>query len=159
MKYLPILFFLLSCYGPKKAERQANKVQVHYPEIMAKKASLWYPCIPVRVSSDSAAYLEYVAKLDSILHLETAPDTIIDTILLNRVCPERKVLVKYREVLKAVPAIHDTIRVEDMACKVITADLEAENKKLIGRYAGSLKFAISLLIALIVSIIVNFIKK
>lgn len=159
MKYLPILFLLFSCYGPKKAERQANKIQVHYPEIMAKKASLWYPCVPIKISTDSTAYNKWVAELDSINHLEPIIDTIIDTITLDKVCPERKILVKYKEVIKRFPIIHDTIRVEDMACKVITDDLRAENKKLEGRYAGSLKFAISLLIALIVSIIVNFIKK
>jgi len=157
MKYLPILFLLFSCYTPKIAERRINKVQVNYPSIVAEKVSLWYPCVPISTKTDSTAYKEWLNKFDSIKVPIT--DTIIDTILLNRVCPERKILIRYKELIRVMPTLHDTIRVENTSYKTIIADLTKDNKELNNKFNGALKFCISLLIALIVSILVNFLKR
>ena len=155
MKYLPILFLLFSCYTPKVAERRINKVQVNYPSIVAEKVSLWYPCVPISTKTDSTAYKEWLTKFDTTV----VRDTIIDTFRLDKICPERKILIRYKELIRVMPTLHDTIRVENTAYKTIVADLTKDNKELNNKFNGSLKFCISLLIALIVSILINFIKK
>lgn len=155
MKYLPILFLLFSCYTPKIAERRINKVQVNYPSIVAEKVSLWYPCIPISTKTDSTAYKEWLTKFDTTV----VRDTIIDTFRLDKICPERKILTRYKELIRVMPTLHDTIKVENTAYKTIVADLQKDNKELNNKFNGSLKFCISLLIALIVSILINFIKK
>ena len=159
MKYLIISILLVSCYTAKKAERQINKAQIYHPEVVAAKSALWYPCVPLSITTDSTAYKEWLKKIDSLNGIIPIRDTIIDTLWLDKVCPERKVLIKYKELIRVMPTLHDTIMVENTAYKVIADDLKAENKKVMGRYAGALKFAISLLIALIVSIILNFRKR
>lgn len=159
MKYIILLLLLCSCYTAKKAERQVNKAQIYHPEVMAEKSALWYPCVPLSITTDSSSYKKWLSKIDSINGIIPIRDTITDTLWLDKVCPERKVLIKYKELIRTIPTLHDTIRVENIAYKVIAADLKAENEKLMGKYSGALKFVISLLIALIVSIIINFLKR
>lgn len=71
---------------------------------MAKKASQLYPCKPIIKKSDSVVYKTWIRTVNNI-------DTLFDTIVkLDTNC--KKVMIIYRdkvkEVIKQLPAIHDT---------------------------------------------------
>lgn len=150
MRILFILpFFLISCYTSEKAERQVNRAYIEHQEMLRAKTRWWWPCVPVEVKRDSVKYIAFLQQLDTILKVDT----------ISEKCPERQVLIKYRDILKNPPPIHDTIKIKDMSCEAILGDLRAENKKLTDSTAKGQKWIISLLIALCVSIIAHFIRK
>ena len=157
MKYLILIIFFVGCYTPKKADRQLNRAYVNYPAIVAEKTGNWFPCIPVEIKRDSVRYVAFLHQIDTLLEIKR--DTIIDTIILDKICPERKVLIRYKELLKSVPPIHDTIKIKDMSCEAILSDLRAKNENLRDKSEGKNKWIISLLIALCVSIIFHLIRK
>ena len=157
MKYLLPIFFLMSCYTAKKAEQQINRAYIEHQDVLRSKLQLWWPCVPYERKSDSVKYVAFLRQIDTLL--EVKRDTITDTIFLDKICPERKILIKYKDLLKYVPPIHDTIKIKDMSCESIKADLSAQNLKLTDSIAKCQKWIISLLIALCVSIILHFIRK
>lgn len=150
MRILLILpFFLFSCYTPKKAERQINKAYIKHNDMLLAKTRWWWPCVPMEVKRDSVKYIAFLQQLDTILKVDT----------INEKCPERQVLIKYREILKHPPAIHDTIKIKDMSCEAIRGDLTAQNSKLKDSIIKSQKWNLWLLIALCVSILLHFIRR
>lgn len=104
--YIVCIFILSGCYTAKKAEKAINKAKLNYPELIAEKCSEWYECDTVTIIRDSVQFKEWVNEIHSF-------DTITDTIRLKDKCPE--VLVKYREIIKRVPPVHDTIKIKDRA--------------------------------------------
>ena len=73
MKYLLLIFICYGCYLPKKAERQLNKVEKYYPELVAKKSKELYP-VTERIDS-----VEFVKWKDSISYVITSTsDTFIN---------------------------------------------------------------------------------
>lgn len=150
MRILLILpFFLFSCYTQKKAEKQINRAYIEHQDMLRSKLQWWWPCVPVEIKRDSVKYVAFLRQIDTLLQVDT----------ISEKCPERKVLIKYRDILKSPPPIHDTIKIKDMSCEAILGDLRAENKKLTDSTAKGQKWIISLLIALCVSIILHFIRK
>jgi len=158
------LFFLASCYNAKKAEKEINKAQLNFPEVMAKKSAQLYPCKPIKVKSDSSRYRTIIKKIKQIdTAYFYAIDTIskLDTILIEKNCT--KVLYKYREILKELPAVHDTVTVIDDAgitslqyqLKQSTINTDDYKKK----YFHSLWFNIWLLIAIVALILIIKFKK
>ena len=105
---LSVLLVLSSCYTQQKATNQITKAKEKFPSVVSKKAAEWFPCKTIKVKSDSVKYKTVVRTLKSI-DTTYLMDTLfrLDTILIEKNCT--KVLYKYREVLKEVPAIHDTI--------------------------------------------------
>lgn len=157
MKYLLPIFFLVSCYTSDKAEKQVNRAYIEHQEMLRSKVRWWFPCVPVEVKRDSTKYVAFLSHIDTLL--EVKRDTIIDTIKLDKICPERKILIKYKDLLKYVPPIHDTIKIKDSSNDAILGDLKAENSKLRDSIAKGQKWIISLLIAFCMSIILHFIRK
>jgi hypothetical protein len=149
MKYLLPIFFLVSCYTTEKAERQVNRAYIEHQDMLRAKTRWWWPCVPVEVKRDSTKYVAFLSHIDTLLQVDT----------ISEKCPERQVLIKYREILKRPPAIHDTIKIKDMSCEAIISDLSAQNSKLKDSNAKGQKWIISLLIALCVSIILHLIRK
>lgn len=150
MRILLILpFFLFSCYTSQKAEKQINRAYIEHQDMLRSKTRWWWPCVPVEVKRDSVKYIAFLQQLDTILKVDT----------ISEKCPERQVLIKYREILKRPPAIHDTIKIKDSSDEPIISDLTAKNSKLKDKIANGQKWIISLLIALCVSILINFIRK
>jgi len=149
MKYLLPIFLLVSCYTTEKAERQVNRAYIEHQDMLRAKTRWWWPCVPVKVKSDSTKYVAFLSHIDTLLQVDT----------ISEKCPERQVLIKYREILKRPPAIHDTIKIKDSSDEPIIADLTAQNSKLKDSIAKGQKWIISLLIALCVSIILHLIRK
>ena len=149
MKYLIPIIFLCSCYSAKKAEKQINRAYIEHQDMLIAKTRWWFPCVPVEIKRDSVKYVAFLRRIDTILNVDT----------ISEKCPERQVLIKYREILKRPPAIHDTIKIKDSSDEPIISDLTAQNSKLKDSIAKGQKWIISLLIALCVSILLHFIRK
>jgi len=56
-RYTIALVLLSSCLSPRKAERQLDKVQDKFPEILAEKCLENYPCLPKK--ADTLITVEY----------------------------------------------------------------------------------------------------
>jgi len=158
------LFFLVGCYSPKKAEKQINKAQLNFPEVLAKKSSELYPCKPKKAGSDSTRYKTVIKKIREIdTAYFYAIDTVcrLDTVLIEKNCT--KVLYKYREILKDLPAVHDTVTISDEAGMIsLQYQLTQATKNLDyfkGKYLKTLWFSIWLLIAIAALILVIKFKK
>lgn len=149
MKYLIPIFLLVSCYTTEKAERQVNRAYIEHQDMLRAKMRWWFPCVPIEVKRDSTKYVAFLSHIDTLLKVDT----------ISQKCPERQVLIKYREILKRPPAIHDTIKIKDKSDDAIIGDLTTQNSKLRDNIAKGQKWIISLLIALCVSIILHFIRK
>lgn len=153
------LFFLGSCYTAKKAEKEINKAQLNFPEVMAKKSAQLYPCKTTKIRSDSSKYKTIIKKIKQIdTAYFYAIDTIckLDTVLIEKNCT--KVLYKYREILKDLPAVHDTITVTDDAgitslqYQLQQSNINTDDYKL--KYTHSLWFNIWLLVGIVALILV-----
>lgn len=113
---LSVCFLLSSCYTQQKAIKQLNKAQERYPEQVAKKTALWYPYKPIKAISDSSKYKAWKRKLDTLNSIKIdsilITDTcyLFDTIVKNKIVTDcNKIVTKYREIIKLLPTIHDTI--------------------------------------------------
>jgi hypothetical protein len=113
---LSVCLFLSSCYTQQKATNQISKANSKFPEVVAKQTALWYPCKPIKAISDSSKYKVWKKKLDSLNSLKIdsilITDTcyLFDTIVKNKLITDcQKIVTKYREVIKSLPTIHDTI--------------------------------------------------
>lgn len=104
--YIVSILILSGCYTSKNALKDINKVKENYPELVAEKCAEWYGCDTVTIIRDSIQFKEWINEIHSF-------DTILDTIRLKDKCPE--ILVKYREIIKRTPPIHDTIKIKDKA--------------------------------------------
>lgn len=154
------IFFLvglLGCYTQKKAERSLNKAQINYPEIVAQKTSLWYPCERFKGTSDSSQYKLFIKQIDTLNQLKI--DTIykLDTFVKLKKCQD--LVTKYRTIYKNIPAIHDTVIMVSTADKYTIQYLQNEREESHKRYNRSTQLNIWLLIALIVSILIHIFKK
>jgi len=165
-----ISFFLLGlmgCYTQKKAEKSLNKAQINYPEIVAKKSSLWYPCDQFKGTSDSSAYILFIKQIDSLNQLkidtvfatrfDTLYGTRFDTIVKFQKCKD--LLTKYRTIYKNIPAIHDTTIMVSTADKYTIQYLQNEREEAHKKYDTSMKLNIWFLIALIVSLLIHIFRK
>lgn len=161
-----LIFFLSGCYTQKKAERSLNKAQINYPEIVAKKSALWYPCERFKGTSDSSQYKSFIHQLDSLNSLKIDSIYLFDTLVkfdtlvnikLVKDCQE--IVWKYRRIYTKVPAIHDTVIMVSTADKYTIKYLENEREESHKRYDRSMKLNIWLLIALLVSILIHLFKR
>jgi len=157
------IFFLvglLGCYTQKKAERSLNKAQINYPEIVAQKTSLWYPCERFKGTSDSSQYKVFIKQIDTLNRLQL--DTIykLDTLVNIKLVKDCQDIVwKYRRIYTQLPAIHDTTIMVSTADKYTIQYLQNEREESHKRYNRSTQLNIWLLIALIVSILIHIFKK
>jgi hypothetical protein len=74
MKWIVFLFFIYGCYLPKTAEKQLDKAQKKYPEIVAKKAQELYP-----VKTDSVEFIRWKTDIDTFVKLIELDHFIVDT--------------------------------------------------------------------------------
>lgn len=149
--YIVSIFILSGCYTAKKAEKDLNKAKIHYPEVVAQKFSDWYGCDTVTITRDSIQFKEWVNEIHSF-------DTIIDTVRLKEKCPE--ILVKYREIVKRVPPIHDTFKMVNRVEVELYRDkyekLRVDNEK---KTNWLIRLGIFMLIMLLILIAIISLKK
>jgi hypothetical protein len=159
---LSVCLFLSSCYTQQKATNQIKKAKEKFPSVVSKKAAEWFPCKTIKVKSDSVRYKTVIRKIKDI-DTTYLMDTLfrLDTILIEKNCT--KVLYKYREVLKEVPAVHDTIIQLDSA-KLFTLTYERDaalldKSKMEVKYKVFLKISFWLFLILILALLYASRKK
>lgn len=168
-RFIYLSVFIVGCYSVKKATKDLNKAHDRYPEVVAKKTSEWYPCIPLQTKSDSSQYKQWLRSFDSISALyfgaiSQLPDTfnieIHDTI--REKCLDKKTIMKYREVLKNMPAIHDTIYKLDSSRNFVVAkqkeDCEQDRLSIMKKYLRYKDYLLWALFIMFLSIIFNIIQ-
>jgi hypothetical protein len=156
MRVIILLLLLSGCYSAKKAERQMNKAQINFPEVVATKSALWYPCIPIRTTSDSNQYKSWFDTINVLNDLRI--DTIYQTDTIQLLKYNQRLVYKYRNIYKTLPVIHDTIVKQSMAEQTIIQQLIADREKAHKKYDNSTKLNIWLLIALLISIFAHFFR-
>jgi hypothetical protein len=159
---LSVLLVLSSCYTQQKAMNQITKAKEKFPSVVSKKAAEWFPCKTIKVKSDSVKYKTVVRTLKSI-DTTYLMDTLfrLDTVLIEKNCT--KVLYKYREILKEVPAVHDTIiRVDSSSLFTLTYERDAallDKNKYETKYKVFLKISFWLFLILILALLYASRKK
>ena len=156
MRLLFLCLILSSCLSQQKATKQINKIKDKYPAVVSKKAAEWFPCKTIKVKSDSVRYKTVIRRIKNI-DTTYLMDTLfrLDTILIEKNCT--KVLYKYREVLKEVPAIHDTIiKIDSANVFTLTYERDAallDKSKMEVRYKVFLKISIFLFLILLLALL------
>jgi len=168
MRYLLILFFLSSCYGPKTAQKQLDKAYAHFPEIVAKNSSKLFPCDYSTHSIDSSAYFDFQTQIEAINDFyskafiaDTIKLTDTQTIQVYRDCD--KVVTKYKTLIKQSPVLIDTIKVKDNAevdyYKYELEKMTNQKNTLNSNYIFSIKCIIWLLIIIIIFLLYQYLSK
>ena len=112
MRYLFIIIFCCGCYLPKQAEKDLNKVEKHYPDLLKKRAAELYP---LKIKVDSFPIIHW---RDSIIELiKQRNDTIIDTFnngndcyLLRKKLKDQNAFIDgLQDQLNNIPIIYKTI--------------------------------------------------
>jgi len=149
--YIVSVLLLSGCYTLKKANKDINKAKLNYPDLIADKCSEWYGCDTVTIVRDSIQFKEWVNEIHSF-------DTIIDTVRLKEKCPD--LLVKYRQIVKRVPAIHDTIKIKDRAeLDALSIKYESLKKEHESNLKLTTKLSWVALFLLIILLIIAILKK
>jgi len=149
-----LLICLLSgCYTANKAKKDIIKAKLNYPDVVSAKFSEWYKCDTVTVVKDSIQFKEWIKEIKSF---DTIKET--DTVLLRLKCPQA--LIKYRDIIKRVPAIHDTIKIID---RLEVESTKSKYENLRNEHEGNLKLMnkISLfaLLLLLIIFLIAILKK
>lgn len=158
--FVSLCLLLSSCYTQQKAINQINKAKEKFPEEVAKKTALWFPCKPIKAVSDSSKYKLWKKKLDSLNSLKIdsvlITDTcyLFDTIVKNKLVTDcDRIVTKYREVIKLLPTIHDTIiQIDSANVFALTYERDAallDKSKMEVRYKVFMKISLFLFLFLI----------
>lgn len=153
---LSVCLFLSSCFTQQKATRKIEKIKDKYPALVSKKAAEWFPCKTIKIKSDSVKYKTVVRTIKDI-DTTYLMDTLfrLDTVLIEKNCT--KVLYKYREILKEVPAVHDTIiQIDSSRLFTITYQRDSallDKSKMEVKYKVFLKISIWLFLILLLSLL------
>lgn len=162
MRLLFLCLILSSCFTQQKAIKQIDKIKDKYPAVVSKKASEWFPCKTVKVKSDSMRYKTIIRRIKDI-DTTYLMDTLfrLDTVLIEKNCT--KILYKYREVLKEVPAVHDTIiQIDSSKLFTLTYERDAallDKSKMEVKYKVFLKISFWLFLILLLALLYGSRKK
>lgn len=165
MRFLLLLLLLSSCYTEKKAERNIDKAQYRFPEVVAKKSAQYYPCESQILRIDTCELVYYKETIDSIdriiekLRIDTFKDC--KSIRLKLV-KSNQVISQLQGIIKNRPPIVRTILVQDTAkLKYLYSEIEKEKVKkeeYRDKYEFNFKIILWFAIALIISILIHFFK-
>jgi hypothetical protein len=173
MRYLILIILLSGCYTAKKADRQMNKAYVYHKALTAQKFSEWFPCETLQI--DSSEKIEYIYKTDTLLKYilrESEPINRIlrDTIVryyngcdsLKKELKRAKGLIEHLTYeIQLKPIVYYKTIVDSARNVSLQNQLNQANEELKKRnknYVMSLWWIIALMIALLLSILLNFKK-
>jgi hypothetical protein len=173
MRYLIFIILLSGCYTAKKADRQMNKAYVYHKALTAQKFSEWFPCETLQI--DSSEKIEYIYKTDTLLKYilrESEPINRIlrDTIVryyngcdsLKKELKRAKGLIEHLTYeIQLKPIVYYKTIVDSARNVSLQNQLNQANEELKKRnknYVMSLWWIIALMIALLLSILLNFKK-
>jgi len=173
MRYLFLIILLSGCYTAQKADRQMNKAYVYHKALTAQKFSEWFPCETLQI--DSSDKIEYIYKTDTLLKYilrESEPINRIlrDTIVryyngcdsLKKELKRAKGLIEHLTYeIQLKPIVYYKTIVDSARNVSLQNQLNQANEELKKRnknYVMSLWWIIGLMIALLLSILLNFKK-
>jgi len=175
--FLKILLILMisGCYSTQRAEKQLNKAQVNFPEVVAKKSAIWYPCT-YKVITDSFNLIKWKFQIDSIIKT----DTIILHEITLKECDGLEAIKKANDKLKTdinnknvlisnltrlinqVPMVYKTVIVKDSAASYVLEtnlkDKVTELSKSKDDRTKGMRITILLIIALAISLLINLLQ-
>jgi cell fate (sporulation/competence/biofilm development) regulator YmcA (YheA/YmcA/DUF963 family) len=167
MRYVFLLLILTGCYTSKKAEKDINKAQLSYPEIVAKKCSEIYPCKIEPVRIDSFEITRWLLRVDSINTIEQIVDTITyvtDCNPLKQKLKDANKLIDYlkKTLNEPVPVEYRFIEITDTAklfhLNSMIEKYRSDKDKYQQKYQDFLKLSIWLIVILCISLLYNFKK-
>ena len=175
MRYVFFAMILCSCYTQKKADRQLIKAKLNHPDVVAKKASEWFPCVTSQQSIDSSEIKKWMAMIDSIsneiqLQIDTIEIIKRDTIKQKDLVAYQLIMNKYissQSKLKALlnaksPVVYvtkvvvDSARFESMRLENMILQESKDRYQL--KYETYLRLCLWLLIPFTISVILNVLK-
>lgn len=173
MRYLFILLFFASCYTAKKAEKDIDKAQEKYPEVMAKKSSQYYPCGWLVMELDSTEKVKWSTFVDSIngVIYKYKTDTIVEVkdctesnkLLKKKIKEQSEFIDGLQFALNNVPVIEKYVLVQDSAkMKLKQFEIDNLNKEILGNrksFNQRTSMLIWALILFIISLIAHILRK
>lgn len=178
MRYVFFAMILCSCYTQKKAERQLIKAKLNHPDVVAKKASEWFPCITSQQSIDSSEIKKWMHMIDSIgneiqFQIDTIEIIKRDTIKQKDLVAYQLIMDKYKSsqslisrlkellnvktpVVYVTKIIVDSARFESMRSENMMLKESKDRYQLM--YEKYLKLCLWLLIPFTISVIINILK-
>lgn len=159
---LLIAVAIVGCYTPKKATEQTQKALIKYPGVVADVARTAFPCVTtesdtVITTQDSLIYIDCPDNTVVTTADYTWPDTVVKVVRLPGSVKTVRVPVTL-----PVRTITVTNKVEDSAkIFLITAELAKASKevdRLQGKVERRGKLLLWLVIALAVSVLINYIQ-
>lgn len=156
MKFIIVLFALLvGCNTPRMAEKKIHSAYKHHPEVVAKFLNDSLPCVTTRVDTIVSTELEYITI--------KCPDNdygIIDTIFLTatdtQVIQGSKVIAYQKKYITIEKTIKDSAELKRYQIELNKAI--NDNQKLTKKVERKNLWLMWLVIALLISIIVNLIQ-
>lgn len=163
---LAACILLFSCYTAKRADKDLDKVQVHYPEKIATYARDKNPCVTVKVDtvalvSDSLVYVDCPDNNGSATEY-AGHDTIYEKLQSGR----KTITIAFRIPVKTytiTKVVEDSAKIKIYQLEVIRLNqrvgvLTGENIKLESKVARRGNQELWLLILVLVSVGINIIQ-
>ena len=163
MKFkIVLLALLIGCNTSKMAEKKIQSAYKHHPEVVAKFLNDSLPCITTKVDTIVSTELEYITL--------KCPDNdypIIDTIWLTKtntqIIKGSSVIAYQKKYITIEKTIKDSAEVKKYQLQLKSCDEELnkskdDNKKLTNKIHSKNILLLWLVIALLVSIIINLIQ-
>lgn len=167
MKYLFILLFFASCYTAKQAEKDIDKAQEKFPEVMAKKSLEFYPCGIELIKTDTIEKIKWNTYVDSIKEViyKFKTDTIVkDCSQLKKKIKEQSEFIDGLQfALNNVPIIEKYVLIQDSAkLKLKQVEIDNLNKEILSNrksFNQRTSMLIWALILFIVSLVAHILRK
>ena len=171
-KYLIVAILICSCYTTNKAKKNLDKAKIHYPELVAKKTSEWFPC---DVIIDSSEKIHWYYKVDTLIrYVNNETDTIR---MILKDSPSRyyngcddikrqlykadKLINHLKNQVLISPVVYYRTVVDSARNVYLSGELDKSNAKLEGyrvKYERGMRINIWLLAILTLSILINVFK-
>jgi PBP1b-binding outer membrane lipoprotein LpoB len=167
VKYLFILFFFSSCYTAKQAEKDIDKAQEKFPEVVAKKSLEYYPCGIELIKTDTIEKIKWNTYVDSIKEVvyRFKTDTIINDCsqLKKKIKQQSEFIDGLQFALNNVPIIEKYVIINDSAkLKLKQVEIENLNNEILSNrksFNQRTSMLIWALILFIVSLIAHLLRK
>jgi hypothetical protein len=156
MKYkILFLAILIGCNTPRMAEKKIHYAYKHHPEVVAKFLNDSLPCVTTRIDTIQTTELEYIT-IKCPDWFDMPMDTQWLTSSRTQLIEGSKVVAYEKKYVTIEKTIKDSA--EAMKYKLQLNKAMSDNEKLTKKVDTKNKWLMWLVIALLVSIIVNLIQ-
>jgi hypothetical protein len=159
-----LLAILIGCNTPRMAEKKIQSAYKHHPEVVAKFLNDSLPCVTTRIDTIAKKELEYITlKCPDFDYNSAMLDTIWLTHSKTQLIEGSSVIAYEKEYITIEKSIKDSAEVmkyklQLKSCVDQLNKAKDDNQKLTKKVDGKNKWLMWLVIALLISIIVNLIQ-